>query len=70
MGTFELDEPIVDYEENIEVIRPLHYWVEVDKKILDVTAKQFQNFVYEEIPDIIYGDYSELPRYHKKRIWK
>jgi hypothetical protein len=84
MGTFDIDEPNEEFysdwdnddfnsvEEMEEAkLHALHYWVEIDGKILDITASQFQNEVIdEEIPMIVYDNYEENPRYHKEKTLK
>ena len=53
-------------EEEIEDAKynPLHYWVEVDNLIVDITADQFNNELEDEIMHpITIGTYSELDRY-------
>ena len=74
-GRFKIDEPDMenydlDYEEDI-ISDPLHYWVEIEGEILDITADQFQDEVpYDELEEITYGTYEELTRYIKdKEDW-
>lgn len=78
-GRFKIDEPDMenydldfDLEEDNEiVVEPLHYWIEVEGEILDITADQFQDEVlYDELEEITYGTYEELTRYIKdKEDW-
>ena len=69
-GRLKIDEPDMenydlDYEEDI-ISDPLHYWVEIEGEILDITADQFQDEVsYDELEKITYGTYEELTRYIK-----
>jgi len=64
VGNFTLDEPDAeqymdcdcwDGQDEYEVN---HDWVEVEGKILDVSAKQFRKSVSENIPDIVYIGYT------------
>lgn len=40
-----------------------HFWVEINNKVLDVTADQFNPWVQFKIPKIIYASYDDFPRY-------
>lgn len=73
VGTFLLDTPDAekymecdDWEEQDEY-NPNHDWVEVEGKILDLTAKQFKESVNENIPDIVYINFSS-PLYSRYRF--
>lgn len=73
VGTFLLDEP--DAEKYMECddwdgqdeYNVNHDWVEVEGKILDITAKQFRKSVNENIPDIVYIRFSD-PLYSRYRL--
>jgi hypothetical protein len=84
-GTFEIDDPNMEnYDEwdekdfnneedfNDVIYHPLHYWVEVNGMIIDITASQFNDEIEDEqMPDIVMGSYSEFPRYKVLRKgWK
>ena len=81
-GTFSVDNPEeIYYDENMKVIpkrereemmyTPLHYWVEVNGTIVDITATQFNDRINDKIEPITIGTYSELDRYTPKaRGWK
>lgn len=65
VGNFTLDEPDAeqymdcdcwDGQDEYEVN---HDWVEVEGKILDVSAKQFRKSVSDIIPDIVHIGYSD-----------
>jgi len=74
-GTYLVDEPNISYtDESLEDLdeeeqdtarhNPLHYWVEVDGTIVDITADQFSDeVIYDEIPPITIGSYEDYPRY-------
>jgi len=69
IGTFALDEPAGDRYSNDactsgDLYKVEHDWVRVNGRILDITAKQFRDDVWIEIPDIIYVDHSH-PLYLK-----
>lgn len=70
-GKFKIDEPCnyIDdnYEYNEEVnFEPLHYWIEINGCILDITADQFDDVViYDEVEEITFGTYENLSRYIK-----
>ena len=69
-GTYTLDDPNMEFSEDMDeddpaVFTPVHHWVDVDGKVLDVTAKQFNDEIDTPNPDIVYGDYSEFTRYNK-----
>lgn len=49
--------------------RPLHYWVELNGYVIDVTGDQFNNELEtEEIPAILIEPHSSLPRYYKDKV--
>ncbi len=55
-GLFVLDEPnagkfITQYDDEYEVP---HDWLNVQGKILDISAKMFRKSVHENIPDVVY----------------
>lgn len=65
VGNFKLDEPDAeqymdcdcwDGQDEYEVN---HDWVEVEGKILDISAKQFKKSVDDYIPNIVYINYSD-----------
>jgi len=67
-GTLKIDltEESVNCEEGDEwmYLYPAHYWVEVDKKVIDLTASRFNaNLLVEYSDPIAYGSYKELDRY-------
>lgn len=82
-GTFEVDDPDMsnydDWDEddlgsgddfNSQVHNPLHYWLEIDGMVLDITVSQFKDEVTtEDLPLITYGTYANLDRYTKNRYW-
>ena len=76
-GEFELDDSydlysdeFVDKDRSVLNL-PLHYWVEVDGFIVDITVSQFNDEVEEELPGIIIGSYNDFPRYKPLRKgWK
>jgi hypothetical protein len=43
----------------------LHSWTEINGKIFDISANQFQTYVDEHIPDLIIGSYKDNSRYIK-----
>jgi hypothetical protein len=63
VGNFRLDEPdaekymACDDWDNQDEYNVNHDWVEIEGKILDISASQFKKSVYENIPDIVYIDY-------------
>ena len=81
-GTFSVDNPgEIYYDEDMKVIpkkerkemmyTPLHYWVEVNGVIVDITATQFNDRIDDQMEPITIGAYSELNRYTpKSRGWK
>lgn len=66
-GTFEVDNGIIEDDFEEELFQPLHYWVEVQGKVLDITGSQFQEFVNEDLPEIAFGNYNNLYRYNPIR---
>lgn len=60
VGLFRLDEPdaekyvYYDDEEGRDEYEVEHDWVEVEGKILDISASQFRKSVEDEIPDIVF----------------
>jgi len=83
-GKFEIDYPneqhyneldVDDFENEEymgkEMYTPLHYWVEVDGIIVDITADQFNDELNGNMPSVVIGNYDDLVRYipvHKD--WK
>ena len=62
VGEFTLDEPNAEsYMECDEFsgdeYKVNHDWVNVEGKILDISARQFKKDVHENIPDIVFIDY-------------
>jgi hypothetical protein len=56
---FECDEELQEAMNN-----PLHYWVELDGQIIDLTADQFNKELSgEKMGKITIGAYSNFPRY-------
>ena len=39
-----------------------HYWLEIDGKVVDLTADQFDD-LDQDLPPIVYGLYEEYPNY-------
>ena len=73
-GTFTVDDPNPEYfpddfegdedEQDNMTYNPLHYWVEVDGIIVDLTATQFNDELIGDVMDpITIGSYEELGRY-------
>lgn len=67
-GYFYIDNPDESqYDDEIdesEMRLAPHFWVEVNNKILDITADQFQDEVEgERIDEITYGNYNDFDRY-------
>lgn len=59
-GLFVLDGPyaskfITHYDDDYEVP---HDWLEIEGKILDISAKMFRKYVSDEVPDIVHIGYS------------
>jgi len=82
-GTFSIDNPNMEYCEDLDlddekdaeaIYNPLHYWVEVEGKILDITSNQFNDEIENELdkmPNIVFGTYAENERYTPLRKgWK
>ena len=46
-GIFCCDE--YDYDDGEEIYDMLHYWIEYDGFVIDITSKQFQEFCDEEL---------------------
>lgn len=61
-GTIDLDDPMTD-DEGVDVYDPLHYWVEIDGYVIDLTADQFNDFVDEKFHNIVFDAFEELGRY-------
>lgn len=61
-GVYEVDEPDLDEEGN-ERFRLPHYWLEVERLIVDGTASQFGDMIHGEVAEVEVGTYSELFRY-------
>jgi cobalamin biosynthesis Co2+ chelatase CbiK len=81
-GTFAVDDPNYEYapddlededeDKQEEIMRnPLHYWVEVNGLVVDITASQFNDELEEPVEPIQIGSYAELGRYNPiHRGWK
>lgn len=80
-GAFNIDNPDEEFyndwhvedfnsEEEMENAKfwPLHYWVEVDGLIIDMSADQFNGELDEPMPSIVISSYIEEPRYRKDSI--
>jgi len=78
-GTFSIDNPdfdnydewdIDDFENEEDMqnamYNPLHYWIEVDDNIIDLTIKQFQDEVDEQLPNYYFGKYNNRYNIVKK----
>lgn len=73
-GEFYVDSPDESlWEDNLSNIEEgeepnhmvLHYWVELNGKIIDITASQFNDELdNEKMPKIVIGTYDELSRYN------
>lgn len=61
----ELDPNDFNNTEDFEEAKytPLHYWVEINNIIIDVTASQFNDELDEPVNPIEIGTYEELERY-------
>lgn len=57
-NAFENDEEMEDAKYN-----PVHYWVEINGMIIDITATQFNNELDSPMHPIVIGSYSSQPRY-------
>jgi hypothetical protein len=62
LGEFTLDEPNAEsYMECDEFsgdeYKVNHDWVNVEGKILDISASQFRKDVYDDIPDVVFIDH-------------
>lgn len=53
-----------DYEE-MEAAKytPLHYWVQLNNIVVDITADQFNDELDEPMPEVVTGDINALERY-------
>jgi hypothetical protein len=74
-GTFYVDNPNENFDEEYDdetYNNPLHYWVEINGEIIDITADQFNDELDgETMEGITIGGYSELTRYTvSRRGWK
>lgn len=64
MGQFQLDEPTAskytdgDNDEPVDEYLVDHDWVTVEGKILDVSTRQFKRDVNDQIPDVVFIDYT------------
>ena len=65
MGNFKLDEPAAykyispedeDYADDYDVA---HDWATVEGKILDISADQFNQYVHDDIPPIVFIGYGD-----------
>jgi len=73
MGNFHLDAPgAFEYlspedEEGGDEYIVSHDWVNVEGKVLDISAKQFQQYVHVPITDIVYIGYADpLHNYYEE----
>lgn len=72
MGIFTLDEPFAwkyrsDEDEDFDEYEVNHDWINVEGKILDISADQFRKYVHIQIPDVVYIGYSDpLHRYYRE----
>lgn len=67
-GTFEIDEPDPEVTpkeawETGDAYFPWHWWVEVDGRVVDITADQFDHEVDGGVGPITIGTYRALRRY-------
>lgn len=66
-GTFLTDLPY-DYREKKEGGEALHYWIEIEGLILDLTAEQFNDELEDDVmPGILIGTYRDFPQYTKEK---
>lgn len=72
MGIFTLDEPGAwkyrsDEDDDLDEYSVNHDWINVEGKILDISADQFRKYVHASIPDVVYISYSDpLYKYYKE----
>jgi hypothetical protein len=72
MGIFTLDEPGAwkyrsNEDEDLDEYSVNHDWVNVEGKILDISADQFKKYVHTSIPSVVYIRYSDpLYRYYNQ----
>jgi hypothetical protein len=64
MGIFTLDEPGAwkyrsEEDEEFDEYQVNHDWVNVEGKILDISADQFKKYVNQNIPNVVYIRYSD-----------
>lgn len=64
MGIFTLDSPGAwkyrsDEDEDLDDYQVNHDWINVEGKILDISADQFKKYVNQKIPSIVYIRYSD-----------
>ena len=76
-GTFTIDHPdplategwdIADFGYDEEMMKqasftPLHYWVQINNIVIDITADQFNDELDGTFPDVIVGEIGSLGRY-------
>lgn len=80
-GTFAIDNPNWEFYDEWDpsdfkspeamefaIYHPLHYWVEAEGFLLDITADQFSDEVDERLPAVVVGRYRDLPRYRKNVV--
>ena len=58
-----LDDDLSEQEKEEAMFTPLHYWVEVNNMIVDITASQFNNELDAPLNPIVIGTYNDLERY-------
>jgi len=75
-GKFKVDNPNEEYFEDWDVddfeneekmeeekYTPLHYWVEVNGLVVDITASQFNDELDDPVEPIKIGTYNDLDKY-------
>lgn|SRR4030042_7132642 len=78
-GTFAVDNPDLntvdedDFDDENEyekvLYNPIHFWLEIGNKILDLTSTQFQDEIENENLDtIVFDTYKNKSRYNKIKI--
>jgi hypothetical protein len=74
MGNFHLDEPgAFEYlspedEDVADEYLVNHDWVTVEGKILDISATQFQKYIHEKIPPIVFAGYADEISNHYEEL--
>ena len=76
-GTFTVDTPdpeatsdwdVADFGDDYEMMEeatytPLHYWVQLNNTVVDITADQFNDELEDPVPEVTIGDINALERY-------